>query len=159
MYPVSLGFVEAERRIRELIKNGHHAEALITSVFSFEKTLKRALRCCAIRRGFTSKQADTLFKNKGFNDLKEIWTCYSPDYRPLHEFIDPVKWQHVPPAVTMRNKLAHGERVYKLTDCEISANQVLDALIDFRNKLLTEIKFDGWARVPTRRNPALQWLS
>ena len=72
MYPVSLGFAEAEKRMAALSANGHHAEALITSVFTLEKTLRRSLRCCAVRRGFTSKQADKLFGNMGFKNLQEM---------------------------------------------------------------------------------------
>lgn len=158
MYPVSLGFQEAERRIRALLKNGHNAEALITSVFTFEKTLRRALRFCAVSRGFTSKQAEALFNNMGFKDLKERWPCFEKENRSLDEFIGNSKWQHVQPAITMRNKLAHGERVYKLADCELAANRMLDALGEFRNKLTAEIQFDGWSRLPIRRKVALQWL-
>ena len=109
MYPVSLGFQEAERRIRALLANGHNAEALITLVFTFEKTLRRALRFCAVSRGFTSKQANALFSNMGFKDLKDVWPCFEKENRSLPDFVGNAKWQHVPPAITMRNKLVHGE--------------------------------------------------
>jgi hypothetical protein len=33
MYPVSIGFKQARGRIESLLKNGHHAEALVTSMF------------------------------------------------------------------------------------------------------------------------------
>ena len=158
MYPISLGFQEAELRISTLIANGHHAEALITSVFSFEKTLRRALRFCAVSRGFTSKHAEILFDNMGFKDLKEIWPCFDKQHRLLPEFIGNAKWQHIQPAVTMRNKLAHGERVYKLADCKLAAEMVLEALNEFRANLQAEIQFDGWSRLPVRRKAALQWL-
>jgi hypothetical protein len=157
MYPVSLGFQGAERRIRALLANGHNAEALITSVFTFEKTLRRALRFCAVSRGFTSKQAEALFDNMGFKDLKEVWPCFEKEHRSLPDFIGNAKWQHVQPAITMRNKLAHGERVYKLTECQQAAERVLDALIEFRAKLVAEIQFDGWSRLPVRSKAALQW--
>ncbi len=157
MYPVSLGFQEAERRIRALLANGHNAEALITSVFTFEKTLRRALRFCAVARGFTSKQSKALFDNMGFKDLKEVWPCFEKENRPLPDFIGHAKWQHVQPAITMRNKLAHGERVYKLADCQLAAERVMDALNEFRAILTAEIQFDGWSRLPVRRKAALQW--
>lgn len=157
MYPVSLGFQEAERRIRALLANGHNAEALITSVFTFEKTLRRALRFCAVSRGFTSKQAEVLFDNMGFKDLKEVWPCFEKENRSLPDFVGNAKWQHVQPAITMRNKLAHGERVYKLIDCQLAAERVLDALNEFRAKLSAEFQFDGWSRLPVRRKASLQW--
>lgn len=157
MYPVSLGFDAAEQRIQELIKNGHHAEALVTSVFTFEKTLRRSLRFCAVSRGFTSEHAGILFKNMGFNQLKEVWPCFERNHRSLSDFVGD-KWQYVTPAVTMRNKLAHGERVYKLTECKSAAMNVLDANKDFRDKLISVVEFDGWRRLSVRRKSALQWL-
>ena len=117
MYPISLGFDEAQHRIHLLLANGHHAEALVTSVFSREKLMRRSLRYFAIARGFTSKQAELLFSRKSFHDLKVIWPCFEIQHRTLPDLLTEKKWQHIPPAVTMRNKLAHGERVYKLAEC------------------------------------------
>lgn len=156
MYPVCLGFAQAENRIRQLMTNDHHAEALVTAVFTFEKTLRRAVKYCVVARGFTSKQADLLVGKKGFEELTKLWPCFEPQHQPLAAFVG-LKWQHVPPAVTMRNKLAHGERVFKLVDCQVAANQVLDALNDFRTQLTAHIKFDGWSRIPTRRKSKLLW--
>ena len=59
----------------------------------------------------------------------------------------------------MRNKLAHGERVYKLQECKAAAEQILAALNDLRNKLQTEVQFDGWSRVPVRKSAVLPWVS
>lgn len=95
----------------------------------------------------------------GFKDLKEAWLCFDKQHRALPEFIGNSKWQHVQPAVTMRNKLAHGERVYKLAECKLATEKVLDALNEFRAKLQAEIQFDGWSRLPVRKEPELQWLS
>jgi hypothetical protein len=158
MYPVSLGFQEAESRINALMTNGHNAEALITSVFTFEKTLRRTLRFCAVSRGFTSKQTEILFNGLCFENMKKIWPCFDKQNRSLSDFIGNAKWQYVPPAVTMRNKLAHGERVYKLAECKLAAERVLEALNEFRTKLKVEIQFDGWSRMPVRKKAALQWL-
>jgi hypothetical protein len=157
VYPVSLGFAEAETRIKRLIANGHYAEALITSVFSFEKTMRRALRFFAVSRGFTSKQAEVLFANRGFQDLKGVWFCFDPKHQSLPELLGNGVWQRVPAAVTMRNKLAHGERVYKLKDCKTAAEHILVSLNVLREKLLEEVSFDGWSRLPVRRNSALGW--
>ena len=33
--------IEAVKRIKALLKNGHHAEALVTSVFTFEKMMRK----------------------------------------------------------------------------------------------------------------------
>ncbi len=159
MYPVSLGFTEAEKRITALIANGHHAEALVTSVFTIEKTVRRTLRFCAVSRGFTSKHAEALFSKMGFKDLQDVWPCFSANGSTLPNYIGQAHWQHVPVAVTMRNKLAHGERAYKLADCKDRAEQVLSASRVLQAKLQADIAFDGWSRLPTRRKPALQWLA
>ncbi len=123
MYPISLGFEEAESRIRLLLKNGHYAEALVTAVFTFEKTLFRALRSCIIARGFSSKHADLLLKkNSGFENLKDLWECFSKDYKTLPETVGN-RWSDVVNAKGMRNKLVHGQLVYKLKDCELWAKK------------------------------------
>jgi hypothetical protein len=159
VYPVSLGFDEAERRMRALIANGHHAEALTTAVFSFEKTMRRALLYFAVARGFTSKQAQHLIGKRGFHDLKDMWSCFDPKYRSLPQLVGAAAWQQVANAVTMRNKLVHGERVYKLTECKDAAERVLTALCLLRGVLKADVGFEGWSRLPTRRKAALPWLA
>ncbi len=158
MYPVSLGLSEARNRISRLIENGHHAEALVTSVFTFEKTVRRGLRYCAVRRGFTSKQADILFDRKGFADLKELWPCFSPSGESLAEFIGHAKWEPVPSAVSMRNKLVHGERAYKRVECRLNAERVIEALDALCAAMTSRMSFDGWSRLPVRRVSALPWM-
>jgi hypothetical protein len=159
LYPVSLGFSEAERRIKRLIANGHHAEALVTAVFTFEKTIRRSLRFMAVARGFTSKQAEVLFEHKGFNDLKNIWPCFDKTHQPLAAVVGNGYWRYVPNAVTMRNRLVHGERVYKLDECRTEAERVLAALRALQGSLKATVGFDGWSRLPIRRNAALPWLA
>ena len=158
MYSESLGSQEVEHRIRQLIENGHVAEALITSVFSFERILRRAARFCAISRGFTSLQAEILFDKMGFENLTAGWPCFDVQNRSLAKFIGQTTWQHVPPAVTMRNKLVRGERLHNLEECKASAEKVIEALNELRNRLLVESHFDCWSRLPVRKKPAVQWL-
>ena len=157
MYAISLGFNKAVGRIEKLMKNGHQSEALVTSVFTFEKLLRRSLRCCAISRGFTSEHANSLFDRMGFMQLKDAWPCFERDHRPLPQFVGK-NWQHLPRAVTMRNKLVHGERVYNLTECRKTAKIVLRATKNFRKRLISDLDIDGWDRLPVRRKSALGWL-
>ena len=157
MYPIKLGFEEARKRVAALKKNGHHAEALITSVFTLEKTLRRSLRYCALSRGFTSKQCNQLFERMGFQQMKDVWPCFERDHRTLPNFIGP-SWEHVPTAVSMRNKLAHGERVYELSICNSYSRHVMTAVTDFREATLREYGFDSWQKMPTKRKPSLQWI-
>ena len=90
MYPIRLGFDEVIGRIEALAANGHHAEALVTSMFTMEKTLRRSLKFCAVRRGFTSKQAKKLCKGMGFEQLKNLWPLFAPQEQSLAEFIGPL---------------------------------------------------------------------
>jgi hypothetical protein len=158
MYPVSLGYLEARKRINKLIQNGHHAEALVTSVFTFEKTLRRSLQFCAIARGFTSKQVQLLFERNAFEKLKLVWPCFERNHRTLPEFVGANDWQHVMRAVGMRNKLVHGERAFLLADCEAATTGILNALDAFQAKLKAEFSFDGWTRLPVRRKAMTLWL-
>lgn len=157
MYPVSLGYAQAVARIQQLLTNGHSAEALLTSVFTFEKTLRRSLKYCIVARGFTSTQSEEILGRRGFQELTRLWPCFAPRHQTLMAFVGK-NWQHVQPAVTMRNKLVHGERVFKLAECNSAATQVLDALNDFRNQLQANVGFDGWSRVHIRRAAKLTWL-
>ena len=158
MYPVSLGYHEAVRRIQSLITNGHDAEALLTSVFTFEKTVRRMLRFYAVRRGFASKQSDLLFVKMGFHQLKDVWPCFERNNRSLPDTVG-AHWQTVPPAVTMRNKIVHGEQAFKLTTCRAEAENVLKALDALRNQTLTDVSYDGWSRLPVRIKPRLGWIA
>jgi hypothetical protein len=102
MYPVRLGFNAAAKRIQSLIRHGHHAEALVTSVFTLEKTIRRSLRSAIIARGFTGKQADQLLGRKGFEELKSAWEVFEKNYTSLPTFVGNQHWQFVPEAVRRR---------------------------------------------------------
>lgn len=159
MYPVSLGFDEAVRRIEQLLKNGHAAEALVTSVFTLEKTVRRSLKHAILARGFSLKQSDRLVESKGFKELREHWDIFEKTHRSLPAFIGNADWQFVPEAVTMRNKLVHGHKVYKLTDCELYARHVLSALKRLHANVKKDYGKDPWARISGRLKPKLQWLA
>lgn len=60
MYPVSIGYAGAIQRINELLRNGHDAEALVTTAFTIEKTLRRTLRQLVVSAGFRSTDADKI---------------------------------------------------------------------------------------------------
>jgi len=59
----------------------------------------------------------------------------------------------------MRNKLSHGERVYKLADCDAEARHVIGVIRGFAGLLKSSIGYDGWTRLPVRKKSALPWLS
>lgn len=156
MYSVRLGFDEAVTRIQRLLDNGHHAEALLTSVFTAEKMLLRAVKVAAVCSGLTSTQAKVLIGRRGFDHLKALWSVFSPTGSSLDQVFGP-RWHSLTVAKKMRNGLVHGARVYPMAECESRAREVLEGLETFRTNLEAEIGHDGWSRLPTRRKSALGW--
>ena len=159
MYPITLGFDEAINRIEALLNNGHNTVALVTSVFTLEKTMRRSLKIAILARGFSLKQSQRFTERKGFGELKEMWDLFDKDYRTLPAFVGNGHWQHVPGAVAMRNKLVHGAKVYKLAECKLFAGHVLSALKALRATVQTEYGRDPWQRITGKRTPRLQWLA
>ncbi len=151
MYPVSLGYPEAVKRVRALLKNGHDAEALLTSVFTLEKTLYRTLRQLVVSAGFPSVQADQLMsKFRGIENIKQVWECFDPKHEPLSSFIQKATLKTISDAQAKRNILVHGKQVFKLADCRQTAEDVLDALDEVRSVLEARYGFDGWSKMKRR---------
>ncbi len=156
MYPVRLGINKAKGRINRLIKNGHHAEALLTSVFTFEKTIHRTLKQLIVSSGFRSKDAEKLLKQlQGFNKQKEVWPCFDPNGKSLPNIIGSNHWQHVNKAVKMRNNLVHGSRAYNLDLCKEMAENMLEVIEQTVSAFRAEYNYDGWGTVSVRRKSTL----
>ena len=151
MYPVSLGYPEAVKRVRTLLKNGHDAEAMLTSVFTLEKTLYRTLRQLVVSAGFPSVQADHLMaKFRGIENIKQIWACFDPQNEGLQSFLPKATLLAITAAQTKRNSLVHGKAVFKLADCRQATEEVLQALEEVRTLMDERYGFDGWSKM-TRR--------
>lgn len=156
MYPVSLGYAEAVKRINALLKNGHNAEALLTSVFTVEKTLHRTLKQLIVSAGFPSKQAEALISQfKGMEKAKQVWPCFDPRHEALSTFVAPPTLKTIAEAQTMRNKLVHGTAVFSQAVCEATARAVLVALDDLKKSLDVRYGFNGWTKVSVRRTSRL----
>jgi hypothetical protein len=135
VYPVKLGYSTAIQRINALTINGHHAEALVTSAFTAEKTLRRTLRQLVVSAGFPSQIADKIISNlRGLEAVKSVWEFYDPKHRKLTDLLAQADWKALKDAAEMRNKLIHGERVYSLSACEQITISVLDALSRVKSK-------------------------
>lgn len=159
MYPVTLGFDEALSRIASLLKHGHSAEALVTSVFTLEKLMRRSLRFAILSRGFTSKQTDQLLGRKGFQDLKNLWSVFDKGHRSLPECVGNRDWQHVPKAVEMRNKFVHGQRIYGLKICREYTQHTTKALRKLHTAVCQDYDGDPWSKLQGRRTSRLQWIA
>ena len=156
MYPVKLGYNDAIKRVRTLIINGHDAEALLTAMFTAEKTLYRTLRQLVVSSGFPSVQADVLMsKFKGIDNLKAVWSCFDPKHEKLSDFIKQGTLKSIADAQTMRNKLVHGVAVYSEANCQVAANDVLTPLDDLRETLNQRYGFDGWSAMTRRMKSSL----
>lgn len=151
MYPVSLGYETAIARIRNLLTNGHDTEALVTTVFTVEKTLRRTLRQLAVSAGFTSAIADRLIGNlRGLDAVKSNWDIYDPTQRKLSSLINPSDWKQFKDSAEMRNKLIHGERVYNLAVCKSHAEASLEGLDRMKLLFDSEYGYSGWTRSSKR---------
>ena len=152
MYPVKLGYEEAERRIKALLKNGHSAEAYVTSVFTAEKTLRRTLRQLVVSAGFISKYADRIVSNlNGIEAIKKAWELYDPKHERLTSVLDSSDWQIIAESAKERNELVHGVRVYSLDHCAARTKAVLKALGNIRKCMKARYGYDGWRRGTVRK--------
>lgn len=151
MYPVKLGYDTAVNRIRMLITNGHHPEALVTSMFTVEKTLRRTLRQIVVSAGFASKYADKIVGNlRGLDALKKAWELYEPNNISLSSIISASDWKLFKDVAEMRNKMVHGERVYQLETCRKEAEEVLIALNRLKNDFDSRYGYSGWVNFSSR---------
>ncbi len=151
MYPVKLGFGEALNRIRRLLTNGHNAEALVTTVFTIEKTLRRTLKQLIISAGFSSPKAEKLLKfHQGLFRLIEAWEIYDPQERKLSQILSSNDLRTIKTAAEMRNDLVHGERAFDLNYCTSVANSAIQALEQIKARLDQEYGYSGWVRMRHR---------
>jgi hypothetical protein len=159
MYPVRLGQQTAQNRIKQLIKNGHHAEALVTSVFTVEKMIRRTLKQLIVSAGFQSKFAERYIKNlRGIDSLKSNWPYFDPANRSLVDIIGQNDWQKLngeDAAFGMRNKMVHGNRVYELKKCNNAAEDVLKVMKRINSSFKSTYDYDGWQAVSIRRKTML----
>ena len=82
--------------------------------------------------------------------MRRAWPVFERDYRTLPEFVGNSVRQHVLEAVTMRNKIVHGSRVYSLSDCRNKALRVKNAIEVLRNTTMQDLGCDPWNRLPEK---------
>lgn len=156
MYPVSIGYSGARARISSLLDNGHDAEALVTTAFTVEKTLRRTLRQIVVLAGFRSNIAEKIVGNlRGLDAVRKAWELYDPQHRTLTSIVIEADWKVIKDAAEMRNKLVHGERVFNLDDCRRKAMDTLAALDRLKDTLDQEYKYSGWGRLKVRKKSRL----
>jgi hypothetical protein len=110
-----------------------------------------------LARGFTSSQATRLIGRKGFKEIKEMWDIFDRQHRTLQLMIGNNEWQHVPKAVEMRNRLVHGQQVFKAQNCDAYTKHVLAALKKLHREIRSDYGSDPWTVLKDRKKSKLQW--
>ena len=156
MYSVQLGFDAAVARVESLLKARYNSEALVTSVFTVEKTLRRTLKQLVVSSGFVSKHANELVRGvKGLREIGKRWHLYDPQQRTLVVVIGNPDWQVFTDAAEMRNNMIHGTSVYPSATCVQQAKAVLAALKRVQKTFDQEYGYSGWTSNNIRRKSAL----
>ena len=156
MYSVRLGYAKALEQINKLVKNGHHSESLVTSVFTVEKTLRRTFRQLVVSSGFKSTIADKIvIQSNGLDRLIKNWEIYDPNHRKFSTLISNGEIKTIKEAASMRNKLIHGEKVFSLEIYKKETKNVLNALEKIKNSFEKEYGYSGWETAKGRKNSKL----
>lgn len=152
MYPVRLGYDLAVKRINKLTANGHHAESLVTTVFTVEKTLRRTLRQIIISSGFSSKYSDKVMKLfKGIDSLMQSWEIFDPKHRKLAEIISSDDYRNIKEVSQKRNKIIHGQQVFTKELCRTETQNTLKVLDNIKKRFDIEYGYSGWTSAKSRR--------
>lgn len=160
MYSVRLGYQKAIKRINKLINGGHHAESLVTTVFTAEKTLRRTLRFLIISCGFNTEIAEKKLKKlNGIGAIKSNWEFYEPDHKKLTDIVEQTDWKILQDAATIRNKLVHGEKAYDKATCKKETTNLLKALENIKKALEKEYGYSGWKPLKKRSESFLHTKS
>lgn len=156
MYPIRLGYETAKKRKDKLVKNGHHSESLVTSVFTAEKTIRRTLRQLIVSTGFKSVIANKIIgRYNGVFQLIDAWELYDPQHRKLTAVVSAADIQTIKDAAQKRNKLIHGEQVFKLDLCKDETKKVLTALDKIKKQFDQEYGYSGWTNISVRKTSVL----
>lgn len=156
MYSVKLGYDAARERIKNLAKSGYHAESLVTSVFTAEKTLRRTLKQLIVSSGFKSSISNKIIKKLGgIYPVCNAWELYDPEHRKIETVVSNDAIRIIKEAAQKRNKMIHGEKVFKPEVCKAETKKVLKALKEVKDSFDKEYGYSGWTKVSIRRKSLL----
>lgn len=156
MYAAKLGLENAVERIKQLKREEFEAEALVTSVFTLEKLLRRTMRYAIKARGFNNTQAEKLL-GRGFDQLKNQWEIFDPQHRRLTSLLTQPEWKQLMEAVQMRNALTHGVQIFSVGKCKKNTNHVLRVIEKLHEEIIDSFGRDTWKIQPARTLPRLSW--
>lgn len=152
MYPLRMPYRKVRSRLKALVKDGYCSEALVTSVFTAERLLRRTLVQLVVSAGFTSSDAFRIVqKMSGLVAVKESWSLYDPKGRTLVQVIGNPTWHVLRAAAKMRNDMVHGLRTYSYASCKRKARELIEVIDMLKDQLETTHEFDGWGMHRKRR--------
>lgn len=156
MYPLRLPYKKVRSRLKNLIKDGYSSEALVTSMFTVERILRRTLIQLVISAGFTTNQAFRIIARlNGLQAIKEVWTIYDPKNRTLTQILTNTIWQNLRETAKMRNGIIHGTVTYSQSKCKKKAQEIIDILDIIKEKLYATYGYHGWGGLSKRRSAVL----
>jgi len=145
MYPLRMPYRKVRSRLKNLVKDGYASEALVTSVFTAERLLRRTLVQLVVSAGFTSNDAFRIVqKMNGLMAVKKAWSLYDPKRRALVQVIGNHTWQQLQEAAKIRNDMVHGMRTHSQGTCKRRARELIDAIDTMKEQLKAAYEFDGW---------------
>jgi len=156
MYPLRLPFQKVRSRLKRLLADGYAAEALVTSVFTAERLLRRTLIQLVISAGFTHDKAFQVVRRfNGIAAVKDAWPLYDPHDRGLVEVIGNTNWKILQGAAQMRNEMVHGLVTYSQTKCKSRAAEVISVIDAMKEMLAKTYGYHGWGGLKKRGVSAL----
>jgi hypothetical protein len=125
-------------------------------VFTAEKTIRRTLRQLIVSSGFKSIIASKVIgRFNGVYQLVDAWELYDPQHRKLTDVVSANDIKIIKEAAQKRNKLIHGEQVFKLDLCKEETKKVIEALDNIKRQFDTEYGYSGWTNIAVRKVSSL----
>ena len=151
MYSVRLGFKNANKRIKRLIKNKHYPEAVIVTFATGEKMIRRTMKQLIVDSGQSKKKATKIVNSiRTIKDLNKNWKDYNSKKKRLVEIVGNKNWESFMTARKMRNDFIHGSKVYSKKEAKEVSQSMFKALDEFNNNLIVEHQFSGWEKIKKR---------
>jgi len=156
MYPLRLPYQKLRSRLKRLLADGYAAEALVTSMFTAERLLRRTLIQLVISAGFTNGRAfQVVSRFNGIAAVKDAWSLYDRHGRGLVEVIGNANWKVLQGAAKMRNEMVHGSVTYSQKKCKSRAIEVISVIDAMKDKLHKAYGYHGWGGLKKRIVSAL----
>lgn len=138
------------------MEGGFHAEAFIASVAVVERVLRRTLRQLIISAGFKSTIAGKIIKRiSGLSGIRDAWEIYDPQHRKLKDILGGKTIKVINEVSEKRNRLIHGQRIFKPGVYESEVNKLLNVLQFITDTFEVYYGYNGWQKMRARKKSTL----